>query len=406
MINLKHFLKNKPTKDNTSKAMAMITGKDLPLQRHIGSINVTNKGHWETRLNSVRVPFTPTPEAKKQLGTSLRLTGIDTYPWDAESTVWFKPVLKQIKTDMTSKDFTESQIPQKVKNLLKLKPEEIRAQLRKKPRKVEDYKAKWDNYPNTFLTKDETSKQYFTPSNDSELTAAQKFGGRNIKRLKKLGSGRDRDVYALEPGKVLKIAKNPLGLVQNMSERDLQYLDQLKAYEEGKDYVVMQRAQKPGRATTALLRPLKKFTQIDFDEHKDELQQALRDADLDDIRNFDTAYGDIKAKRNWGEINGRPVLVDGGALNIHSIDKKKTPEWATKEWREVQTSRSAFKNKGAEDKDPDMKPGRYSSYEERLRDFPIPDKDETSNDYFDLNKYLKKPLHKRLKGIEKDEEYY
>jgi hypothetical protein len=277
--------------------------------KDLDAINITQHGHYETRLPAL----------------SNYDSELDTYPWDAESTVWFKPAFKEIEDD-------------------------------------------------------KTSKQYFTPSNDStEFTAAQKFGGKNIKRLKKLGSGRDRDVYALEPGKVLKIAKNPKGLIQNTGERDLDYLDQVKQYEAGKDYVVMQRADKPGKATTALLRPLKKFSQGDFDTHDEKLQEALQTAGLDDVRSFDTSYGDLKAKRNWGEIQGRPVIVDGGIFTADSLGHHKpVPTWAAQEWREVQTSRRAFRNKGAEERDWEQRPGRYASYEERLADFPI--KDETSPD--------------------------
>jgi hypothetical protein len=50
-----------------------------------------------------------------------------------------------------------------------------------------------------------------------DFTAAERFGGANIKRLKKLGAGRDRVVYQLDKDKVLKIAKNVGGLRQNQS---------------------------------------------------------------------------------------------------------------------------------------------------------------------------------------------
>lgn len=303
--------------------------------KDLDAINITQSGHHETRLPNI----------------SNYNEELDTYPWDAESTVWFKPAFKEIEDD-------------------------------------------------------KTSKQYFTPSRDStEFTAAQKFGGRNIKRLKKLGSGRDRDVYALDEDKVLKIAKNPKGLIQNTGERDLDYLKHIKQYEAGKDYVVMQRADKPGKATTALLKPLRKFYQPDFDQHNEKLQEALINADLDDVRSFDTGYGDLKAKRNWGEIEGRPVIIDGGIFTGSSLPPHvPPPQWATQEWREVQTSRRAFRNKGAEDKDWEMKPGRYSEWNERLADFPIINKDESPNKMIktDTNIFTRKRneklMHKTAKN--------
>jgi len=83
--------------------------------------------------------------------------------------------------------------------------------------------------------------------------------GKNLARLERLGQGRDRTVYALDKDKVIKVAKNPGGLTQNMSESELDWpTGQIKHYETGLDYAVMERAQPPGEATKTALRHLKK----------------------------------------------------------------------------------------------------------------------------------------------------
>jgi len=88
-------------------------------------------------------------------------------------------------------------------------------------------------------------RQDFTPFRDnqkaSKMSAAKRFGGRNLKGLKKLGSGRDRNVYALDKDKVLKVAKNPGGLTQNTGEQDIEFLGMGKQYESGLDYTVMKK---------------------------------------------------------------------------------------------------------------------------------------------------------------------
>jgi hypothetical protein len=89
-----------------------------------------------------------------------------------------------------------------------------------------------DRVPNKFdCSPLNTMRQDFTPfryNDASKMTAARRFGGQNLKRLKKLGQGRDRTVYALDKDKVLKVAKNPGGLTQNTYEKDLDWNHQIK----------------------------------------------------------------------------------------------------------------------------------------------------------------------------------
>ena len=165
--------------------------------------------------------------------------------------------------------------------------------------------------------------QDFTPvTKKQDMSAAQKFGFRNVQRLKVLGEGRDRRVYALDKNKVLKVAKNPQGIAQNVPEPDLENLYGLKHYESGKDYVVMERAEPPGQATTNMLRRLRKHGAGGWNT-SGENWEAFQKAKVDtNVLNYDLAMGDFLAKRNWGEKNEQPVLIDAGTLSkeaIHSV---------------------------------------------------------------------------------------
>lgn len=183
-----------------------------------------------------------------------------------------------------------------------------------------------------------------------DYTAARRFGTKNIQRLPKLGQGRDRVVYQLDKDKVLKVAKNVGGLNQNIYERDLDYLGQIKHHETGKDYVVMEKVDKPGKATTAFLRPFKKLSPDDYTKHSGAYQDALEKADMSDFLSFSIAGGDFSRKRNWGEKEGKPVLIDAGTLNVDSLKKfrlKDADDFDRKEWNEIQQQRKIYRNKGA-----------------------------------------------------------
>jgi hypothetical protein len=60
--------------------------------------------------------------------------------------------INKITRDDTSQEYTERQIPFKAKNLLKLSPEEIEAQLKTKPEKAEDYRMSGGRWGRTYTT--------------------------------------------------------------------------------------------------------------------------------------------------------------------------------------------------------------------------------------------------------------
>lgn len=220
---------------------------------------------------------------------------------------------------------------------------------------TKNLKSEWKRLSGDTISNNFTSNRM---RKEKDITAAQRFGTQNIKQLPKIGEGRDRLVYQLDNDKVLKVAKNPQGIEQNRYESDLEYLGQLKHYETGKDYVVMERAEKPGPTTTKFLQPFKKFTQKDFEEKTSPLQKTFNKADMGDLLNYDVGYKDFITKRNWGEKAGKPVLVDAGTLNIESLDKhipRNAPSWKQvkegnipkdTEWREIQQERRQYRDKG------------------------------------------------------------
>ena len=222
-------------------------------------------------------------------------------------------------------------------------------------------KSDWDfdGVPNKFdCAPRNMLRTVFKPvyGGSTDMTAAKRFGPRNISRMPYLGQGRDRKVYALDTDKVLKVAKNPIGLKQNIPERDLEYLDQLKHYETGKDYVVMQRAEPPGSAVTNMFRRLRRRNVKGYGEKKPEYSQAFEEAKVETgFLDYDLAMGDFMAKRNWGEVEGEPVLIDAGTLdkkNLNAFRWERGPMVglspspdSTEEWSEIQHERRAVRPK-------------------------------------------------------------
>jgi hypothetical protein len=242
------------------------------------------------------------------------------------------------------------------------KPEKIVNRLRFRDFDRDGVPNKWDCQPMNIL------QQEFTPNRTgySEVTARRRFGHQNLQGLQRIGQGRDREVYAIDNDKVLKIAKNPGGLTQNEKEQYLQELGQIKHYESGKDYVVMQRANPPGKATVQFLRPLKKAANTTSYAHDflntPEVQSTITNENegfFADLPNYESGFNpqELTAKRQWGEIEGKPVLIDAGALTptsdisrfrvkhfqqISNVDKSRPIPWQLKEWQEVQRERQQY----------------------------------------------------------------
>lgn len=178
---------------------------------------------------------------------------------------------------------------------------------------------------------------------DTDQVARERF---DIPKLKKIGEGSDRVVFDLKDGKVLKIAKTPRGLEQNIYEGDYYLAGTIlpETFERGLNYVVVEKIS-PAITRTIdlgiadiniesdkkgigklndLLKKLKQFTQKDFDNHNGDLQDILAEYDLTDIMNYDVIWNDFTAKRNWGLKDGEPLHLDGGTFGgIQMLDRFK-----------------------------------------------------------------------------------
>ena len=164
---------------------------------------------------------------------------------------------------------------------------------------------------------------------DTDKVARERF---DISKLKKIGSGSDRDVYDLGDGRVLKIAKTARGLTQNIYEGDY-YLKGIipEVTERGLNYVVAENTPRIktsdvveifdedgnaiGTATAGqMLKELQQFSQRDFDNRVGKLQDVLYKYGFYDIMNYDVLWGDFIVQRNWGYKDGKAYHSDGGTF--------------------------------------------------------------------------------------------
>jgi len=161
---------------------------------------------------------------------------------------------------------------------------------------------------------------------------------------KRIPGGTTRDVYDIGNDRVIKIAKNPKGLQQNASigYGDARMLGGKvpEIYEVGTDYLVVEKVPRNDKAVRAFLKPLEKFSAIDFEDRPRELMNVMEELDLQDFLNYDLLWNDFKSPRNWGQrADGTIVLVDEGALNKNVTSTSKVPDWASQEWSEVKRDR-------------------------------------------------------------------
>jgi hypothetical protein len=164
---------------------------------------------------------------------------------------------------------------------------------------------------------------------DTDQVARERF---DIPNLKQIGAGSDRVVFDLGDGKVLKVAKTPRGLEQNIHEGDYYLSGSIipEVFERGLNYVVVEKIEPPLKATKGsdklndLLNKIQKFSQKDFDNHVPELQEVIEEYEMSDIFNYDLLWNDFKAKRNWGLKDGQPLHLDGGSFGgLQMLDKFK-----------------------------------------------------------------------------------
>ena len=164
---------------------------------------------------------------------------------------------------------------------------------------------------------------------DTDQVARERF---DFSKLKKIGSGSDRDVYDLGNGRVVKVAKTARGLTQNIYEGDY-YLKGIipEVFERGLNYVVAESTPRIktsdvveifdvdgnsiGTATAGeMLKELQRFSQKDMDNQDSKLQDVLAKYGLQDVMSYNVLWGDFIAQRNWGYKDGVAYHSDGGTF--------------------------------------------------------------------------------------------
>ena len=180
---------------------------------------------------------------------------------------------------------------------------------------------------------------HFKYEDETDKIALERFP---ISSLTKLGAGSDRIVYDLKDGNVLKVSKNARGLLQNSFETPDYYLAKLvpNVIESGLDYVVVEKIDIDHKKANLFIKPLKHLYPRDFDNKTDAIQNAFDQMNISEFLNYDILFNDLKAPRNWGFRNGKPVLIDLGTLNKDILDKESLkyfiPIWKTVLYRRRQ----------------------------------------------------------------------
>ena len=132
----------------------------------------------------------------------------------------------------------------------------------------------------------------------------------NLRRghYRHIGSGSSRDVFDLDNGYVLKVAKNRAGIAQNESEYNISYFDNsglfAKVIEVSNNFkfLIMEKADKVYYMSDVL----------EYFKVRSK-RQLLKLKELQDIRrNYNLVLGDLQRKSSWGMINGKPIIIDYG----------------------------------------------------------------------------------------------
>jgi hypothetical protein len=167
-----------------------------------------------------------------------------------------------------------------------------------------------------------------------EIVARERF---EISKLKKLSfGGSDRDVYDLEDGNVLKIAKSARGLAQNRMADWYAASEGLipEIQEKGKNYVVFEKVDPPNDKTKKMVAEMKKIGQpVKYFRSNADRDAYYKKADdlialmesygypAEGLRNYgdEVLWGDFLVIQNWGSKNGEPILLDEGSLDAQFV---------------------------------------------------------------------------------------
>jgi hypothetical protein len=165
----------------------------------------------------------------------------------------------------------------------------------------------------------------------------------DISTLEKLKGGSCRNVYRLNDTQVIKIAKSPKGLEQNLCANDYLLINEgilPKLEDVGLDYIITEYIPRNDKETRQFLKPLRSLTMGDFKDKTSKLQDTMHKLHLETLMDYNILWNDVLSWRNWGtRSNGMHVLIDEGAINDR-IHFSSTPEnWAIQEWEQIKRLR-------------------------------------------------------------------
>jgi len=165
-------------------------------------------------------------------------------------------------------------------------------------------------------------------------------------RLVRIKGGGHRAVFLLDDkDKVLKVAKTPLGLQQNMWEMEPVGA---KGLYSGKDFVVVERASPAKDWYNNMLKA--RYGQLQDDKtlrgisgQDAYLYAALQDLGLQEYTDYNLSRDALRPS-SWGIRRGEPVLVDKGSLSVRDLTR--VHEDTKKDWRAVLHQRKMAKGVG------------------------------------------------------------
>jgi hypothetical protein len=200
----------------------------------------------------------------------------------------------------------------------------------------------------------------------------------DLSKLEKLRGGwGDRAVYRISEDKVVKVASTKRGLAQNALANEY-YLRNNEhwptVFEIGKDYVIMEYVPRNDTAVFKFLKPLR-AKHDDFKLRNAEWQEAMTKLGLEQFMDYNLAWADFTASRNWGmREDGTAVLVDEGAIDDlylqsgYDADGQYQADWDRILERRRQTkNRQKFNRSGRDEESYASKVNRIRMHFDRLK---------------------------------------
>lgn len=164
--------------------------------------------------------------------------------------------------------------------------------------------------------------------------------GNNLPESK---GGTTRNVFDLGNA-VAKVAKDPKGLQQNEEELE-ETPNTPKPLTSGKDFVVIEKAQRADKILNRWLKPLREYDSEDYEDKNPNLVQLMKNMGLENFLKYNLLWGDFTAARNWGlDEKGQPTLLDKGTLNADIYAHEEAPKKVRREYDKIEEERKQSKS--------------------------------------------------------------